>query len=84
MIAFATAPILVWERGDLLPGNEAGTVAVRWPKDSDTVLSVQPDGSYQTRPDTAIGAWESAKKVGDKLVYRIVDKVYVIPLIEGL
>ena len=84
MIVFARAHILAFERGDLLPGNEAGTVAVRWPKDGHTVLSVQPDGSFQTRPDTAIGPWESAKKIGDKLVFRIEDKVFVIPIIEGL
>jgi hypothetical protein len=84
MIAFATQPILAFETGDLIPGQAPGTVAVIWPAGSDTVLSVQPDGRYETRPRTAIGPWESAKKVGNKLVFQPGGKVYVVPLIEGL
>lgn len=84
MIASASTPILAFEAGDLISGNEAGTFAVRWPPESDTVLSVQPDGRYETRPLTSIGPWESAKKIGDKLVFRVEGRVYVIPIVEGL
>jgi hypothetical protein len=56
---------------DLLPQDD-GTVAVLWPSGRaahDTVLSIQPDGSWQTRPITAIGPWEKARAIGNKLVF---------------
>ena len=44
--------------------------AVRWPRNSDTVLSIQPDGTWETRPETGIGAWESGTLIdGKKLVF---------------
>ena len=82
MIAYAQ-PILVFTSAlELVPGAFDGTVAVL--VDQDNVLSVQPDGTFQTRPRTNIGAWESAKQVGDKLVYQPDGKVYVVPIVEGL
>ena len=40
-----------------------GKYATKYPHDSNpgTVLSVQPNGSIETRPDTAIGPWEEAE-----------------------
>jgi hypothetical protein len=84
MIAFAQSPILAFETGELIPGQDPGTFAVVWPLGSDTVLSVQPDGRYETRPRTAIGPWESAKKIGDKLVYNSAGAIHVVPIVEGL
>lgn len=85
MIAFADQPILAFRTGDLIAlGN--GAYAVLWPANQPdnaapkTVLSVQPDGSYETR--TEIGAWESALLKGDKLIFRPEDKVYVIPMVD--
>ena len=44
--------------------------AVRWPRNSNTVLSIQPtDGRWETRPDTAIGGWETGTLIGKKLVF---------------
>lgn len=81
MIAFS-GPMLEFKSGNLIDlGN--GNVAVEWP-DSTTVLSVQPNGTFETRPRTAIGAWETAKKVGNKLVYKPDGKVYVLALMEGI
>ena len=82
---FTDKPILAFLAGDLLPlGGFAGQYAVLWPRGSDTVLSVQPDGTYETRPKDFIGPWETAMKVGDKLVYTIDDNVYVIAIVEGV
>ena len=82
MIAYATQPILAFKTGDLISGSLPDTFAVLL--DDDNVLSVQPDGSYQTRPRATLGAWESARKVGDKLVYLSDGQVHVVPIIEGL
>ncbi len=38
------------------------------------VLSIQADGSLQTRPDNAIGPWESGRLDGDK--WRVIDGGY--------
>ena len=60
--------------------------AVMWPRGSNTVLSVQPDGSLQTRPKANIGPWESGRLFGDKLVFD--DSAYPSPyaftVINGL
>lgn len=42
------------------------------------VLSVQPDGSYQTRPAGTAGPYELAQQAGDKLIYSPDDHVFVI------
>ncbi len=79
MIAFASAPILAFSLGDKIAVD--GGVAIVWPAGSNTVLSVQPDGSYQTRSRSAIGSWETARDLGDKLVYVPDGHVYVVPLV---
>ena len=84
MIAFAAQPILTLTLGDLIPSPIPGRVAVVWPSGSDTVLSVQPDGSYQKRPKGSIGPWESAVQKGDKLVFQPDGHIYVVPFIDGL
>ena len=62
-MAFATPCVYSNRLVDLGNGNFAAKI-------SDTeVLSIQPDGSMQTRPLTAIGPWETARKDGNKLVY---------------
>jgi hypothetical protein len=47
-----------------------------------TVFSLQPDGSIETR--TAVGPWETGKKVGDKLVFVNGSAVKVFGLVEGV
>lgn len=49
-----------------------------WPHGSDTVLSVQGDGSYETRPNTAIGPWETAELKENKLIFTVAGKTYVV------
>ena len=81
-ILFTETPILgPWLEGSLIPGQNPGSVALLWPH-PETVLSVQPDGTYQTRSRDAIGAWESARRVGDKLVYLSGGKFFIIPIVE--
>jgi hypothetical protein len=79
MIAFASQPILNFSQtGDLIAlGNDYYAVRVS----PTEVLSVQPDGRYETRPQTAIGPWETAKLNGDKLVFNSDGHVYVIPMV---
>lgn len=43
-----------------------------------TVLSVQPDGSYQSRPSGTAGPYEIGRVEGDKLVYTPGGVSYVI------
>jgi hypothetical protein len=94
MIAFAKTPILAFQVGDLIKLQE-GTVAVApllpnalrrddgSPSRAGDVLSVQPDGKYQTRPATLIGPWETARVVGDKLVFSNYEDgaVYIVPMV---
>jgi hypothetical protein len=40
--------------------SNAGRVTVTYPAGTSTVLSVQPDGSIQTRPNGTDGPWEAA------------------------
>lgn len=42
------------------------------------VLSVQPDGSYQTRPAGTAGPWEVAEVAGDKRVYTVNGTTFVV------
>lgn len=86
MIAVSKDPLIEFVAHEqLLPGCEAETFALRWPNpNSDTVLSLQPDGTLETRPATAIGPWESAKKKDGKLVFRSEGAVKVFSLIEDI
>jgi hypothetical protein len=91
MIAFAGAPFPKFQLASLIPDpNNPARVAVLWPQGGDTVLSVQPDGTYQTRPRSAIGAFESAVHTGAFLVYdQYADFgapgiAWVIPMVDGL
>jgi hypothetical protein len=54
------------KRSQFVPGNQPGTVAVK--VGADTVLSIQPDGSIQTRPVNKIGPWESGSDQQGKWV----------------
>ena len=53
---------------DLFQTDEAGKFAVRFPSGSKTVLSIQPNGDWETRPDTAVGAWEKCVRVNKNLL----------------
>jgi hypothetical protein len=57
-------------------------VTVRYPPDATTVLSMQPDGRVETRPEGACGPYELALLGADRLVYApkgAAGAVYLIP-----
>jgi hypothetical protein len=62
-------------------------VTVTYPAGTTTVLSVQPDGTIETRPAGAQGAYERAILKSDRLVYAPVGptgKVYLVPYADVL
>lgn len=73
----------VLSRRDLVPIDN-GEFKCRYPSGSpDTILSVQPDGSIQTRPFDQVGAWERIRDDGTRAVFPYVDgTVYAIPLVD--
>jgi hypothetical protein len=49
---------------------------------SDLVLSVQPDGTLQTRPAGTAGGYELAKVVPQGLAYQPIDEaLFVVPIV---
>jgi hypothetical protein len=81
MIAFANKPVMGFTESDFISAPNGG-VAVIYPTNSDTVLSIAGDGSYQTRPKDAIGTNETFKKSGNFLVCVIPEGVFLIPFVE--
>lgn len=79
----ATATLVI-SRKDLVPIPEKpGLFAARYPPGTDTVMSVQPDGRIETRPITAIGAWETIRDDGNKAVFiEAAGGTYAIPLVD--
>ena len=64
-----------------------GQVTVNYPAGTATVLSVQPDGSVQTRPSGANGPYELARVQGSSLVYApggVNGKAYLIPFAASI
>lgn len=76
MGAISTTPLLEFSHDAVIDrGN--GKVAVRWNKalkrvdpSSDRVFSLQPNGDWDDRPDTAIAAWETGTIDGDRVVFQ--------------
>jgi hypothetical protein len=57
-------------------------VTVAYPAGATTVLSVQPDGTMETRPAGSAGPYETALLAGDRLVYAptgLGGAVYLLP-----
>ncbi len=59
--------------------NNTPIVTVTYPVGADTVLSVQNDGSIQTRPHGTAGPWERALLKGDRLIYESGGKFFLLP-----
>ena len=55
---------------------------VTYPAGSNTVLSVQPDGSVQTRPKGTAGPYEIFRKTDKGLVFTPEIKSYLVPYVE--
>jgi hypothetical protein len=66
---------------------DATHVTVRWPVGETTVLSIQPDGQIDTRPEGTCGPYEVALLAGDRLVYApqgAEGPVYIVPYTSAL
>jgi hypothetical protein len=62
-------------------------VTVAYPVGTTTVLSVQPDGTIETRPPGASGPYERAILKPDRLIYAPVGphgKVFIVPYVDAL
>lgn len=62
-------------------------VTVTYPVGSNTVLSVQPDGSWETRMQGAQGPYELALKKVDRLVYApqgAEGPVFLVPFADAI
>lgn len=78
-MAVSTVPLFTFNHKAVIH-NDDGTKSLRWSKftgtvdaASDRVFSLQPDGSFDDRPDTAIDIWEKGHVEGDRLVFRTED-----------
>jgi hypothetical protein len=62
-------------------------VTVTYPAGATTVMSVQPDGTIETRPQGSQGAYERAILGGDRLVFAPIGpsgKVFLVPYADTL
>ena len=85
MIAVTKEPLLDFVVDALVSTADPVRFALYWPVGQKvTVFSLQPDGTIETRPVTAIGPWETGKKVGDKLVFVTGEAVKVFALIVDI
>jgi len=73
----------VLHRRDLIPHpSRSGYFTCRYPKGTDTVMSIQPGGVIDTRPAGTAGAWETLLDDGTRAVFEDAeDAVYAIPLV---
>ena len=53
------------------------------PSQAGDVLSVQPDGSFQTRDKNAIGGWETAQREGVSLLYSGTGSTFLVVPVQG-
>jgi hypothetical protein len=79
MSAASNVPLFTFDHRSVIH-NADGTKSLRWNQaeyrtdpTSPEVFSLQPDGSVQTRPDSAIGPWEKGKVSGDRLIFTTQD-----------
>lgn len=91
MIAFTDKPLFnnptgYVETGVIIAIPLSSQVAIEWPVGSSTVLSVQPNGSYDTRDKSQIGQYESFSIQGSNLIVNSpagpVNNVYSIPFVN--
>ena len=56
----------------------------QYPKGTNTVLSVQPDGALQSRPTGTAGAWETfyLDEVRGRAIFNETAEVFVFPLVD--
>jgi hypothetical protein len=79
MIAFPNEPIRAFNTGDLFKDGDDDVIG--W--GDGKVLSVQPDGRFETRPRNAIGAWERGRRQGNVVVYsNYGGPVWFVPVVD--
>ena len=78
MIAIGSTPLFTIIIADRL--DDVGNGEVLAVKLDGTVLSVQPDGTIETRPAGAKGPYERATVIGNMVVYRPLNVGYGFPL----
>ncbi len=62
-------------------------VTVTYPVGADTVLSVQPDGTIETRPPGSRGPYETGLKRPDRIIFAPLGpagSVYLAPFVEAI
>ncbi len=62
-------------------------VTVTYPVGADTVLSVQPDGTIETRPPGSRGPYETGLKRPDRIIFAPLGRggnVYLVPFTETI
>jgi hypothetical protein len=62
-------------------------VTVTYPVGADTVLSVQPDGTVETRPPDSQGPYETGLKRADRIIFAPLGRagnVYLVPFTETI
>lgn len=69
---------------DLIPLSQPNKVAVPWPIGSETVLSQQANGSWETRTRDQISTNETATVCGNTITFNIPEGVFVYALVTGL
>jgi hypothetical protein len=79
-VVYSNRPINLDSGGFL----EAGESLEVWPgfavltRPDGQVLSVQPNGGYETRPAGTAGEYEVAEVAGDKRIYRPAGQIHVV------
>ena len=75
-MAVSHRPLLEFDHAAVIH-NDDGTKSLRWhitenrtDATSKFVFSLQPNGTYDFRPDTKIDIWEKGHVEGDRLVFR--------------
>ena len=74
-----------WEHSFEAPG-QTGNFSTYYPKgQTETILSISPEGTLDTRPATAAGgAWETWRpsKDGNRAIFYATVEVYAFPLVD--
>ena len=75
-MAVSAVPLFTFDHAAVIHHSD-GTKSLRWnlaaqrtDAKSTRVFSLQPDGSIQDRPDTAIDIWEKGRVEGDRLIFK--------------
>lgn len=82
MIAIGSASIVTMVLAEKLNPQPDGSVTVTFPRGASTVLSVQPDGRFETRPAGTSGPFERAILTPQGLVFSPTSAVaFLVPYV---